>query len=66
LSTTTATEGIPLGAHPPPNQRGATPYYDCNLAAAGQYHAPSATGEQSRGRKTSSFQWEDGRGEHVC
>jgi len=27
------------------HQRGATPYHDHNLIAAGQYHAPSATRE---------------------
>jgi len=47
---------MPLGAHPPPNQREATPYHNCNPAAADQHHAPSTTGEQSGGRKTSSFQ----------
>jgi len=45
LPTTIATEETPLGIHPLPNQRGATPYHDCNPAAVGQYHAPSAIGE---------------------
>jgi len=56
LPTTTATGGIPLSTHSPPNQRGAIPHHDCDPAAAGQHHVPSATEEQSRGHKTSSFQ----------
>jgi len=66
LPTTTVTGGMPLGTHPPLNQRGATPHHDCNPAAADQHHAPLATGEQSRGCKTSSFQWEDRKGEYIC
>jgi len=57
---------MPFGARPPPDQRGATSCHDCDPTIAGQHHAPSATGEQSGGCKTSSFQWEDGRGKHVC
>ena len=53
----------PSVSAPPPNQRGATSHHDCNPAAAGQYHAPLATREQSEGCKTSSFQWKDERGE---
>jgi len=43
--TTTATGGMPFSACPSPNQRGATPHHNCNPAAAGQHHAPSAIGE---------------------
>jgi len=56
LPTTTVTEEIPFDVHPPPHQRGATSHHDCGLAAAGQHHAPLATGKQSGGCKTSSFQ----------
>jgi len=66
LPTTTVTEEIPFDVHPPPHQRGATSHHDCGLAAAGQHHAPLATGKQSGGCKTSSFQWKDGGDEHVC
>jgi len=66
LPTTTATGEIPFSPCSPPNQRGATPCHDCNPAAVGQHHAPSAIEEQSGGCKISSFQWEDGGGECVC
>jgi len=35
LPTITAIEGTPFDAHPLPNQRGATPHYNCNPVAAG-------------------------------
>jgi len=66
LPTTIAIEETPLGIHPLPNQRGATPYHDCNPVAVGQYHAPSAIGEQSRDCKTSSIQWKDRKDKHIC
>jgi len=59
---TTTTRGTFSSAHP---SRGATPCHDHNPATAGQYHAPSVTREQSRGCKTSSLQWKNGRGEHI-
>ena len=56
-TTTTATRGT---------HSRATPHHDCNSAAVGQHHAPSTARKQSRGRKTSSLQWENGGGERVC
>jgi len=66
LPTTTAIGGTLFNARPPPHQGGATLCHNCDLAAAGQHHALSATGEQSEDCKTSSFQWEDGEGERIC
>jgi len=63
--TTTAIGRTPFSTCPLPNQREATPHHDRNPAAAGQYHAPPIAREQSRGCKTSSFQWKDRRGERV-
>ena len=56
-TTTTATRGT---------HSRATPHHDRNPAAAGQHHAPSTARKQSRGRKTSSLQWENGGDERVC
>jgi len=53
LATTTG--GNSLSIHPPPNQRGTTPHYDCNPATAGQYHVPPVAKEQSGGCKVSSL-----------
>jgi len=43
--TTTAIGGTPFSLYLPPNQREATSCHDCDPAAAGQHHAPSAIGE---------------------
>ena len=56
-TTTTATRGT---------HSRATPHHDRNPAVAGQYHTPSTARKQSRGRKASSLQWENGGGERVC
>jgi len=66
LLTTTATGGMLFGICLPPNQREVPLHYDYDPTIAGQHHAPSAIGEQSRGCKTSSFQWKDGRGKCIC
>jgi len=66
LPTTTVIGGTPFNTHLLPHQRGATPHHDCNLAAVGQHHTPSATGEQSGDCKALSFQWKDGEDECIC